>query len=234
MSKTKFLTLVSISGLYLLVSPALSQVTLDQLLSTVTVEKKGKCGTIDIRLNRPANYLHHFPATVGDHLTINVEPLGVTTDDKTEVPGAESANVPVGNSVGLDGVSYDPSATGGPQIRLSFQKSLAYHVIMDTNTRHLRVDVSSPANSLSCLGRAEGAIGETLGQDEKSDGPLVGSSPEAALAEGKTQLASKDYARATAYFTKAVSKGSGKIKQDAQEFLGLARERAGQLPHAQA
>jgi hypothetical protein len=234
MRRNQFVTFVSIPALLLLSTPSMSQATPEQFLSTVTVDKNGKCSTIDVRLNRPASYLHHFPATAGDLLSITVEPLGTTTGDATEVAGREAASVPVGNSAGLDNVSFDPSASGGAEIRLSFVKSVAYRVIMDTNTRHLHVDVSSPTNALMCLGRAEGEIGEAPTQDAKSDGPLVGSSPEAALAEGKSQLAGKDYARATAYFTKAASTGSGKTKQEAQEFLGLARERAGQLPHAQA
>jgi hypothetical protein len=234
MSKHKLVAFASIPALLLLSTPSFSQATLDQFLSTVTVDKNGVCSSIDIRLNRPASYLHHFPATAGDLLSISVEPLGTTTGEEADVSGRESASVPVGNSAGLDGVSYDPSASGGPEIRLSFSKSVAYRLVMDTNTRHLRVDVSSPANALTCLGRAEGDIGEAPSQEAKSDGPLVGSSAEAALAEGKSQLAGKDYGRATAYFTKAVAKGSGKTKQEAQEFLGLARERAGQLPHAKA
>ncbi len=234
MSKHFLVACVSAPALMLLSTASLSQATLDQLLSSVTVDKNGKCSVVDIRLNRPASYLHHFPANAGDLLAISVEPLGTTAGEADATPGREAASVPVGNSAGLDSVSYDPSASGGPEIRLSFSKSVAYRVVMDSNTRHLRVDVSSQGNALACLGRTENEIGDVPADNAKSDGPLVGSSPEAALAEGKAQLANKEYARAIAFFTKAIQNGSGKTKQSAQEYLGLAHERAGQLPHAQA
>jgi hypothetical protein len=237
MSKSQYFAIASIPAMLLVSTPAWSQATLDNLLATVSVDKKGKCSVVDIRLNRPASYQHHFPANSGNSLAISIEPLGTTAGDAADAaaaPDKEAASVPVGNSAGLDGVSYDPNATGGPEIRLSFEKNVAFRVIMDTNTRHLRVDVAAPANALACLGQAAGEAASPAEQSGKGDGPLAGNTAEGALAAGKSQLAGKDYARATAYFTKAVSIGSGKVKQEAQELLGLARERAGQLPHAQA
>ena len=235
MSKSKFFVYASIPALLLMAAPAMSQATLDNLLATVSVDKKGKCSVVDIRLNRPASYQHHFPANSGNSLSISIEPLGTTANkDETTTADKEAASVSVGNAAGLDGVAYDPNASGGPEIRLSFTKNVAYRVVMDTNTRHLRVDVASPANALACLGQAATEAATPTDQAGKSDGAPVGNTAEAALAEGKAQMAGKDYARATAFFTKAITIGNGKTKQEAQELLGLARERAEQLPHAQA
>lgn len=234
MSKSQYFA--SVSALLLLTTGAYSQATLDQLLATVSVDKKGKCSVVDIRLNRPASYQHHFPANAGNSLSISIEPLGTTADNGKDeaMVNKEAASVPVGNAAGLDGVSYDPNASGGPEIRLSFTKNVAYRVVMDTNTRHLRVDVAAPGNALACLGQADGDAPTANDQAGKSDGAPIANTAEAALAEGKVQMRARDYARATAYFTKAISIGNGKTKQEAQEMLGLSRERAEQLPHAQA
>ncbi len=236
MSKSQFFAVVSIPAILLASSPAFTQVTLDHLLATVSVNAAGKCSAIDVRLNRPVSYLHHFPATKGNSLAITVEPLGTTAgaDADTSAPEKEAASVAPGNKAGLDGVSYDPSATGGPEIRLTFDHTVAFRVVTDTNTRHLRIDVSAPGDALACFGHAETMPATNTDQSGKSDGPVATGTAEAALAEGKKQLAAKDYARATAFFTKAVTIGSGATKQDAQELLGLSHERAGQLPHAQA
>jgi hypothetical protein len=235
---SKYQYFASVSALLLMTTHAMSQANLDNLLATVSVDKKGKCSIVDIRLNRPASYLHHFPANSGNSLSISIEPLGITTDNvagvDTTAPDREAASVPVGNSAGLDGVSFDPDASGGPEIRLSFAKNVAFHVVMDTNTRHLRVDVAEPAHAQACFGKAAAVPSSTTEKAGKGDSAAVGNTAEASLAEGKSQLAGKDYARATAFFTKTIAIGSGKVRQEAQELLGLARERAGQLPHAQA
>jgi hypothetical protein len=227
-------------ALLLASTPSLSQATLDRLLATVSVDKKGNCSVIDIRLNRPVGYVRHFPdfpTTAGRNLVVNINPLGTTAgnEDTTERPVKEAASIPVGNSAGLDGVSYDPNATGGPEIHLSFSKSVVFRVVMDSNTRHLRVDVATPKNAKNCFGLSETQSETPTNELGKADLPSSsGSDAAAAYADGQAQLREKNYARATAFFTKAVSIGAGKVKQDAQEMLGLSRERAGQLPHAQA
>ena len=47
-------------------------------------------------------------------------------------------------------------------------------------------------------------------------------------------MSAGDYGRSTAFFTKAVSTGAGAVKQEAQEMLGLSRERANQLAFAKS
>lgn len=219
-----------------LMQPAFSQVTLDRLLSTVNVKTHGKCSTIDIRLNRPASYLHHFPVGGGTDLAINIEPLGTTATQEGNPLSKEAASVAPGNAAGVSSVVYDPTGVSGPIIRVVFDRVTSYRVIMDENTRHLRIDTSKPADAAACLGQSSNQDVPQLESDtaSKVGGPPVTNDAASALAQGKEQLAAKDYGRAAAFFTKAVSIGDGKVKQEAQEMLGLARERAGQLAHAKA
>lgn len=54
------------------------------------------------------------------------------------------------------------------------------------------------------------------------------------MEEARQSMAKNDYGRAIALYTKILSYPDNAYRQDAQEFLGLARERNGQLAHAKA
>ena len=213
---------------------AFGQATLDHLLATVNVNGSQTCSKIDIRLNRPVSYLSHFPLDAGTDVTIRVEPLATSLPSTDTANLKEAASVAPGNPANLSSVSFDPSATSGPVIHLAFAKLMAFRVVVDTDSRHLRIDASPPANAKSCLGRnaAESTGAPKSGGSAKTDATPVAQDAASVLKEGKSLLAAGDYGRATAFFTKAVTIGTGRVKQDAQEMLGLSRERAGQLAQA--
>ena len=233
-------------------SAAWSEATLDHLLSTVNVNGSLTCSSVDIRLNRPVNFTGNFPQTVGTDLTLQLEPLATTLPSDGTTNLKEAASVAPGNVANLSAVVFDPSATVGPVIRLAFSKAMAFHVLLDNDNRHLRIAIAPPDEALKCLGKpttleetapkTDVAKDITLKTDQGSKVDET-AKPEAsastndaagALKEGKKALTDGDFARATAYFTKAVSIGAGAEKQEAQEMLGLARERAEQMAFARA
>ncbi len=229
--RAKFTALVT-ATICLVAQPAgvMAQGTLDRFLSSVEISSAGKCNRIDIRLHRPATYAGHFPVSSGTDLAVRLEPLGTEqTPDDSRIPLRESANVPVGNSANLNAVAFDATTSGGPVIRLTFQHSVAFRVVMDSDSRHLRIDEAEEGDAGACLGalKSERESNEIANPDKPG-----GSSDSVAL--GKKALTAKDYSQAIAYFTKAVTEGSPSTRQEAQELLGLARERAGQLVHAKA
>lgn len=235
-----YASLLSFAAVVCNTGAAMAQPTLDNFLSGVDVTASKGCNAIEIRLNRPASYLSHFPTDTGDGLTIKLEPLAVMLPGNNDLDQKEAGSVAPDNPAGLTSVSFDPFATGGPVIRLFFARTTAFRVVMDKDTRLLHIDASSLADAARCIGKsAVAGSGEPkTDQSAKSDGPAP-SAPAAddaagALKEGKAILSGGDAQRAALFFTKAVTIGSGKVKQDAQEMLGLARERAGQLAHAKA
>ena len=209
----------------------IAQNTLDRFLSSVDVSSAGKCNRIDIRFNRPATYAGHSPADSGAELVIRLAPLGTEqTPDKTKIPVREAATATPGNAANLEGVSFDATTSGVPVVRLSFSHAVSYRVVMDSESRHLRVDESENANAAGCLGKAASIEGQG-DTTTKSDLQAAGADP---IAEGKKALAAKDFARAIGYFTKATTDGNAAAKQTGQEFLGLAQEKAGHMAHAKA
>ena len=116
---------------------------------------------------------------------------------------------------------------------MAFGHAVAFRVVMDIELRHIRVDESEKSNAASCLDVSKSEEKSNFESDvaANTDAPSASTDP---VAKGKKALAAKDYASAVGFFTKAVAEGNASAKQEGQELLGLARERAGQFVHAKA
>ncbi|PLX98111.1 MAG: hypothetical protein C0623_13760 [Desulfuromonas sp.] len=104
----------------------------------------------------------------------------------------------------------------------------AWVTVAPQNTRHLTREVFPPSSAV-------GAQPEALVTVGKSARPLRADAYEQALFdEGKAAMIAGNYRRAVQVYTRLVQSGDPGVRQQAQEFLGLARERNGQLAHARA
>ena len=228
--RTLRLSAILFAAIAALAAPAsaMAEPALDRLLASVSIEPAGQCAVIDIALNRPLTTAGHFPSESGTELTIRAEQLGTEqTPDKTTAPAAEAASVAPDNAAGLVSLSFD-AAKANPELHLTFDHQVRFKVGRGTDSRHVIVTTSATTGDPANCGTTGGK------QDKGSADTTYGSTVEAALADGKKSLAKKDYSAAVGLLTKAVSRSTGAVKRDAQEYLGLARERAGQLAHAKA
>ncbi len=222
---------------------ALAEPTLDKLLATVNVTGTLTCSHVELKLNRPVNVTGSDPAEKALDIAVHIEPLATTLPTETGQSLKEAASVPPQNPAGIGGVVYDPAATQGPVIHFVFSKVMAYHIKRDDDNRHIVIDVADMPSAEKCLGFKPSDANQATKTDLKksldsADQPpssqTSGQDAETALSDGKKQLAAGDFNRATAFFTKATTLGTGRVKQDAQEMLGLSHERAGQLAFAKA
>ena len=220
---------------------AMAEPTLDQLLATVSVAGSSACAHVELKLNRAVNVTDVFPAEKGMDLSIHIEPLAtIMTNSGRSLK--EAASVPPQNPAGLGGAIYDPTGPSGPEIHFVFAKAMAYKLKRDEDNRHIVLDVAPADASEKCLGfipaastgSGKGDLAPNADSSLSATDQTPAQQAEAALAEGKKQLSGGDFNRATAFFTKAVSLGTGRVKQDAQEMLGLSHERANQMAFAKA
>ena len=218
-------------------SLAWSQATLDHLLATVNVNGLPSCSTIEIKLNRPVTVTSPQRFEPNTDLIIKLEPLATTLPDEAGQSFKEAASVAPTNPAGAAAVIYDPASTQGPIIRLVFAKAVSAKYIPDQDVRHIVLKVAATGSEASCLGvKAEALPSVKTESAAKGDAPPIapGQDAQSALTEGKKLLNAGEFNRATAFFTKATSIGSGRVKQDAQEMLGLSRERASQMAFAKS
>jgi hypothetical protein len=216
---------------------AWSQATTDHLLATVNVNGLPSCSTIEIKLNRPVTVTSQQRFEPNTDLIINLEPLATTLPDEAGQSFKEAASIAPLNPAGAAAVIYDPASTQGPIIRLVFAKAVSAKYIPDQDVRHIVLKVAAIGSEASCLGiKAEPLPSVKTDSAAKGDAPPIapGQDAQSALSEGKKLLNAGEFNRATAFFTKATSIGAGRVKQDAQEMLGLSRERANQMAFAKS
>jgi Autotransporter beta-domain len=215
---------------------AWSQVTTEKLLGAVVVSGPATCSTIDIQFNRPVSVTSSTPQFTGTDLAVRLEPLATTLPSADQQSFKEAASVAPSNSANLSAVVFDPAASAGPVVHVLFNKAMSFKIIADTDSRHLQINVADAKNSEKCVGKQAAAELPPLKSSltDKADEPMPANTAAGALKEGKKFLNAGDFARSTAFFTKAVTTGSGVIKQEAQEMLGLSRERAGQMAFARS
>jgi hypothetical protein len=226
-------------------SLAWSQATLDHLLGTVNVNGLPSCSTIEIKLNRPVTVISPQSFEPNTDLIIRLEPLATTLPSEAGQSFKEAASVAPTNPAGAAAVIFDPASTQGPIIHLVFAKAVSAKYIPDQDTRHIILKVASSGSEASCLGvkaqelpnvKAQALPSVKTESAAKGDAPPIapGQDAQSALTEGKKLLNAGEFNRATAFFTKAIGIGSGRVKQDAQEMLGLSRERANQMAFAKS
>ncbi len=216
---------------------AMAEPTLDQLLATVNVSGTASCAHVELKLNRPISITDVVPAEKAMDITLHIEPLSTTLPSNGKSL-KEAASVAPQNAAGLGNVSYDPTGASGPEIHFIFAKAMVFKWRRDEDNRHVVFDIAPDESAAKCLGFKPGESADASKGDLAQGAALGEQTPaqqaEAALADGKKQLTGGDFNRATAYFTKAVQLGAGRVKQEAQEMLGLSHERANQLALAKA
>ena len=202
-------------------TPAVAQPTPGRMLAQVEFSPAGMCTTIDVMLNYPASFTGQFPEQSGVEFDVRLDPVEANEAPDITKLQKETASVVPGNPAGLSSLSYDP-AGARPVVHLLFDYPVKLWVTKDINPRHILITTARTGSLSDC----------TNIQAEAKSG--LGDKVLSPLAEGKKAMVAKDYPRAVALFTKAVAMGDDTARREAQELLGLARERAGQLAHAKA
>jgi len=89
-----------------------------------------------------------------------------------------------------------------------------------------------PSSTPPASPAATGAVVEPVVTSQAP--PPSGSDPGALMQEARRLMMAGDLSRAIQYYTKILQLPPNEFQRDAQEFLGLARERNGQIAHAKA
>ena len=205
------------------------------VLDYVNVENGAEQSTIHIHLNIPVRYKSHVPDNSGDVLRIFVEPLPLPGAEGNILLGRESIQWSPDSRVPLFDVIYEGEGFANTTITLSFQKNVAFEVQPAPDPRSLIVSIRHPAaparpDDVSVM---PGSV--PLAPDSETSG--IAAAPEQVVAlmqDARRSMEDKDYDAAIRLYTKILGFPENSDTRPALEFLGLARERKGQLAHAKA
>jgi hypothetical protein len=195
-------------------------------LARVDVTQVGDGARVTVLFGCPLRYSSHFPESPLTEMRISLVPLpGCTPAALSEV----AIRAPAGNAAGLSEVRLEPAGSA----------------LVMTMTFVATVDVSLRPRP-DFLGLDAAIFAGTTRRRERASAPPVTapSSGERALpapevldqqwAEARAAFDANDLATATRLLTRLIEYPEHAYRAEAQELLGLARERSGQLAHAKA
>jgi tetratricopeptide (TPR) repeat protein len=209
-----------------IVSPASAQIVED-------VEVRSRTTGYQIRFNffLPLRYQSHSPRKKGDILLIQLRPLSSLGFDDPDLLNqlAEREILSWDKSipVPIKEMTYEGDSPDRPTLTLRFNEEVEFDVRSSGDFRSLIV-------TLLIEKKAEEE--KAFVKQEIPDPGITDVDPKIAkiFEEAKAEMEKENYRRAIQLYTKILNKPDTSLHQNAQELLGLARHRNGQLAHAKS
>jgi tetratricopeptide (TPR) repeat protein len=196
-------------------------------LQDLDVASLGEGARVSIRFGCPLRYATHFPAEQATELRISLVPLPGCLAAGMALEGAMQA--PAGNAAGLGEVRLEAA---GSALVLTLSFAVPVDVDVRPSPDFLGLDVAVYGGA---------AVARPRPQPKTAPPPPSAARTlpsaeilEAQWQEARTTFDSGDYPTAIRLLTRLVEYPEHPHRAEAQELLGLARERNGQLAHAVA
>jgi hypothetical protein len=221
---------------------ALAQPVVDLALSDAQLAVEKNCAVLKVNFNIRIRYASHFPLDRGDELQITVNPIdrdqALALKMKTT---REAARVPDGAHPLIKAIVFETGHPTGPVLRITFDRPVTYRVAPDPDTSSMIVAIQGKNPTPACEPVFLGdPYAPTTAITRLKDGPSgkISDGDLRAIAawmdEGRAALKKGNYPGAIRLFSKVLKYPENQYSPEAQELLGLARQKNGQLAEARA
>jgi hypothetical protein len=230
--------------------PASAQPAIDQTLADAQLAVQKGCAILKVNFNIRIRYASHFPLERGDELRITVNPIDSNEATAPALPTSrrEAATVPDGKLAGIKAIDLETYTLSAPVLRIRFDHVVAYQVAPDADTKSIVVAIAGAKPSETCQPIFPGAayttspVADRRGSDairpkDRSVGTISDSDLRAVAAwmdEGRAALKRNNPGGAVQLFAKVLKYPENQYSAEAQELLGLAHQKGGQLGDARA
>jgi hypothetical protein len=218
----------------LLSSPMLqAQPVTGRVLDDVRGGFEGGSAQLVIRFNFPMRYVTHSPVREGRNLRIQMQFLPIPNLDTAALARRETFGV----AVRLDGITvgvvYD-GRDSGPSLDIQFSRSVAYQIVQGQDFRSLIITLPDVHAAPPPQARTKAAPGPQPAPEVELEPAPAPERLERLMTTARQALTDKNNSRAIQLLGKLLRYEEHPYRAEAQELLGLARERKGQLAHAKA
>jgi hypothetical protein len=197
-----------------------------RVLEQVEVMPQGNGARVAVRFGCPLRYSSHFPATGATELRISLVPLpGCLPTDIAD----SALRAPAGNAAGLGDVRLERVGTA-LVLTLAFSSPVDVSVRPSPDFRGLEVAVIGQVTLSRALAQKHTTAPTPLTPRGLPSAEIL----EKQWMEAKAAFDANDNPAAIRLLTRLVEYPEHPRRAEAQELLGLARERNGQLSHAKA
>jgi hypothetical protein len=197
-----------------------------RVLEQVEVVPLGDGARVSIRFGCPLRYSSHFPSTAVTELRISLVPLpGCLPTDVVD----SALRAPAGNAAGLGDIHLEPAGTA-LVLTLSFDSLVDVAVRPTPDFLGLEVAIFGRTT----LARPRPQIRSTAPAPQASRTLPTAEVLERQWVEARAAFDAGDHQAAIRLLTRLTEYPEHPRRAEAQELVGLARERSGQLAHAKA
>lgn len=230
---------------------------LDRLLQSVQVSNQKQCTAISISFNFRVRYLNHFPTSSGRELRISVRPIDPGEFASEIVTRRESLRAPQTRIGRLRSIDFEVLNAAGPVLTVLFDQTTNYRVSQGDDFQSIVIEIfgqkgpgkcskvfagsGAPSGWTTTVSQAATPAGASeatsvrTGRSSNSKTSEAQSREAAAwLDEGRAALKKEDYQAAILKFAKILRLPETPSTPDAQEYLGVARQRNKELAAAKA
>jgi len=234
--------------------PVSAQPVLDRTSAGAQLANHEGCAILKVDFNVRIRYASHFPLEQGNELRIAVNLI-----DRSQAAvlalltsRREAVTLPDGERAGIKAIDLETHNLTEAVLRIVFHRALSYHVASTSDARSIVIAIAGANRSATCqpiypaVASRTSATGDTRGVDADTgaavrpkdrSGTMSDSDLRSAAAwmdEGRAALKHNNLGGAIQLFAKVLKYPQNQYSADAQELLGLAHQRGGQLSQARA
>jgi hypothetical protein len=243
----RFLSLVLAGATLFALRAASAEPVVDQALSDAQVAVEKGCTILKVTFNIRIRYASHFPLDRGDELRITVNAIDRNQAAALLTLKREAATVPNDKRNGIKAIDLETQNSTGPVLRILFDHPVAYQVAPSSDTQSIVVAIAGAKPSAKCrpifpagAGFPTAPFHDGAASTRPKDRP-VGKISDADLRavagwmdESRAALRKNNPGGAIQLLTKILRYPENQYSAEAQELLGVARQKNGQLAEARA
>jgi hypothetical protein len=241
MNRLRHLLIVLLCASITSANPLRAQPVIDEFVAGARVFAKKECAVLVVKFNVRVRYASHFPQDKGDELRVSLNlidrPVGLP-----RLSPREGVRVVDAQLAGIRNVVLDLDRALGPILRVQFERPVAYKVSQSKSFDTIAVLISRGGSPDACASLIADQVGTGAqtgapGSDKRPAGKI---SPadlrvvEASMDEARAAMKVRKYNEAIRLFGKVLKFPENKDSAEAQEYIGLAQQKAGQLAEARA
>lgn len=206
-----------------------------RIVDTVDIKSRTDGYEVVVNFTVPLRYQGHAPKGAADFFAVELRSgpssalsngeLGAQLSERAELSWDHASGVPLAE------ITYEGGSATRPTMTFKFTMPVRLYARSSSDQRALIITVTTaPQQEETLTPQPQVFDGIAVADDFSGADPVL----TAAMEEAYGAMTSGDYRRAIQLYTKVAEKGGGAIRRKAQELLGLARERNGQMAQAKA
>ena len=252
-STTRSALLCALIAASLVPLPARAEPVLDRALSGLREAQRKSCALVKIDFNFRIRYGGHAPLGRGSELAISILTVDPEQTTALSIIPREALRAPVSRASAIKAIEFDATGPGGPNLRILFDHPVAFAVAPGADSESIVVAISSNPATPACKPEFPAGAGDgwttnvtAVPSATRVPGapfvPHTRKSGTASADQIRQAAALMDEARAALRQgdTEGTAQKAGKVLSmpetpsapEAQELLGVARQKAGMLSQA--